>query len=270
MTSAIVGGVAIAVLIAAGYSPCLGRPAERLHARKRSRVGICPSLSQASNVATKSAPWLEPRRSSSRDFSRRTIASGSGESEARFGAQRKQDMENSTAFVQERGRRNHRTRIVGFGEPRASGCSADEYRTLHGRDVDDGSLRVRGSIRKRSVGGRGDRGEVATAAEIGRQIEGSSKVAKEAVDQANSTDQSMARLAVAADKVGSIVKLITAIVEHRVLPGSISGQVALGRLQSPEARGRPVPRIGASRLMTRPNVQAVTTLACRLTLVELE
>lgn len=54
----------------------------------------------------------------------------------------------------------------------------------------------------------------ATAAEIGRQIEGSSKVAKEAVLQANSTDQSMAKLAMAADKVGSIVTLITAIAEQ--------------------------------------------------------
>lgn len=51
----------------------------------------------------------------------------------------------------------------------------------------------------------------ATAAEIGRQIEGSSKVAKDAVDQANETDRSMARLAAAADKVGNIVGLITAI-----------------------------------------------------------
>ena len=51
----------------------------------------------------------------------------------------------------------------------------------------------------------------ATAAEIGRQIEGSSKVARDAVDQANETDRSMARLAAAADKVGNIVGLITAI-----------------------------------------------------------
>jgi methyl-accepting chemotaxis protein len=54
----------------------------------------------------------------------------------------------------------------------------------------------------------------ATAAEIGRQIEGSSKVAKDAVAQATNTDQSMVQLAVAADKVGSIVGMITAIAEQ--------------------------------------------------------
>lgn len=54
----------------------------------------------------------------------------------------------------------------------------------------------------------------ATAAEIGRQIEGSSRVAKDAVAQAASTDQSMTKLAAAADKVGSIVTLITAIAEQ--------------------------------------------------------
>jgi hypothetical protein len=54
----------------------------------------------------------------------------------------------------------------------------------------------------------------ATAAEIGRQIEGSSKVAKDAVAQTTSTDQSMVKLAVAADKVGSIIGMITAIAEQ--------------------------------------------------------
>jgi methyl-accepting chemotaxis protein len=54
----------------------------------------------------------------------------------------------------------------------------------------------------------------ATAAEIGRQIDGASRVARDAVTQATSTDQSMTKLATAADKVGSIVGLITAIAQQ--------------------------------------------------------
>ncbi|NPV23541.1 methyl-accepting chemotaxis protein [Bradyrhizobium aeschynomenes] len=54
----------------------------------------------------------------------------------------------------------------------------------------------------------------ATAAEIGRQIDGASRVAKDAVAQATSTDQSMIKLATAADKVGSIVGMITAIAQQ--------------------------------------------------------
>ncbi|WP_246741438.1 methyl-accepting chemotaxis protein [Bradyrhizobium aeschynomenes] len=54
----------------------------------------------------------------------------------------------------------------------------------------------------------------ATAAEIGRQIDGASRVAKDAVAQATSTDQSMIKLAAAADKVGSIVGMITAIAQQ--------------------------------------------------------
>ncbi|MCA1455994.1 HAMP domain-containing protein [Bradyrhizobium sp. BRP22] len=55
---------------------------------------------------------------------------------------------------------------------------------------------------------------IASAAETGRQVEESAGIARHAVDQARQTDDRMARLASAADRIGSVVQLIATIAQQ--------------------------------------------------------
>jgi len=54
----------------------------------------------------------------------------------------------------------------------------------------------------------------ASVAEIGRQVQESSRIARQAVEQANGTDARMVQLSAAAGRIGDVVKLITAIAEQ--------------------------------------------------------
>jgi methyl-accepting chemotaxis protein len=54
----------------------------------------------------------------------------------------------------------------------------------------------------------------ASVAEIGRQVQGSSRIAGEAVKQAEKTDARITELSQAASRIGDVVKLITAIAEQ--------------------------------------------------------
>ncbi|WP_227818671.1 methyl-accepting chemotaxis protein, partial [Klebsiella aerogenes] len=53
-----------------------------------------------------------------------------------------------------------------------------------------------------------------SVAEIGRQVEESSKIAFEAVKQAELTDTRIAELSLAASRIGDVGKLITAIAQQ--------------------------------------------------------
>ncbi|HLH89364.1 MAG TPA: HAMP domain-containing methyl-accepting chemotaxis protein [Xanthobacteraceae bacterium] len=55
---------------------------------------------------------------------------------------------------------------------------------------------------------------VASVTEIGRQVQDSSRIAGEAVEQAQHTDQRMTKLAQAASRIGDVTKLITTIAEQ--------------------------------------------------------
>jgi len=54
----------------------------------------------------------------------------------------------------------------------------------------------------------------ASVAEIGRQVQESSRIAAEAVTQAQKTDARITALALAADRIGDVTKLITTIAEQ--------------------------------------------------------
>jgi methyl-accepting chemotaxis protein len=54
----------------------------------------------------------------------------------------------------------------------------------------------------------------ASVGEIGRQVQESSHIAQQAVEQAHGTDERMAQLSAAAGRIGDVVKLITAIAEQ--------------------------------------------------------
>src|SRR5260370_8541700 len=54
----------------------------------------------------------------------------------------------------------------------------------------------------------------ASVAEVGRQVQESSKIATEAVEQARQTDIRINELSQAASRIGDVVKLITAIAEQ--------------------------------------------------------
>ena len=55
---------------------------------------------------------------------------------------------------------------------------------------------------------------MASAAEIGRQVDISAGIARDAVDQARQTDERMALLAAAADRIGSVIQLIATIAQQ--------------------------------------------------------
>ncbi|WP_316163225.1 HAMP domain-containing methyl-accepting chemotaxis protein [Bradyrhizobium sp. SZCCHNRI20481] len=55
---------------------------------------------------------------------------------------------------------------------------------------------------------------MASAAEIGRQVDISAAIARDAVDQARQTDERMAMLAAAADRIGSVIQLIATIAQQ--------------------------------------------------------
>src|SRR5262249_57446950 len=58
----------------------------------------------------------------------------------------------------------------------------------------------------------------ASIGEIGRQVQNSSRIASEAVTQAEKTDARVNELSTAASRIGDVVKLITAIAEQTNLP----------------------------------------------------
>ncbi|CCE01415.1 HAMP domain-containing methyl-accepting chemotaxis protein [Bradyrhizobium sp. STM 3809] len=134
--------------------------------------------------------------------------------EARADAQRKQDVEAFTAaFESAIGGIVDRVSSNSLSLEQAASTLANTASTTRELSTTVASASEEASASVQSVAAATEE-MAATAAEIGRQIEGASRVAQNAVAQAASTDQSMAKLAGAADKVGSIVGMITAIAQQ--------------------------------------------------------
>ncbi|MDP3691511.1 methyl-accepting chemotaxis protein [Bradyrhizobium sp.] len=218
MTSGIVGGVAIAVLVAAALMGvfAVSRPIGGMVTCMKALAGGHLSAAIAGlergdeigDMARATQVFKEGLLETTR------LRADQAQAEARAGAQRKQDMENFTAsFEIAVGGIIERVSSSSASLEQAAAALMNTASSTREMSTTVASASEEASASVQSVAAATEE-MAATAAEIGRQIEGSSKVAKDAVDEANSTDQSMARLAVAADKVGSIVTLITAIAEQ--------------------------------------------------------
>ncbi|CAL75917.1 putative methyl-accepting chemotaxis receptor/sensory transducer; putative signal peptide [Bradyrhizobium sp. ORS 278] len=134
--------------------------------------------------------------------------------EARADAQRKQDVDAFTAaFESAIGGIVDRVSSNSLSLEQAASTLANTASTTRELSTTVASASEEASASVQSVAAATEE-MAATAAEIGRQIEGASRVAQSAVAQATSTDQSMTKLAGAADKVGSIVGMITAIAQQ--------------------------------------------------------
>ncbi|WP_244423228.1 methyl-accepting chemotaxis protein [Bradyrhizobium sp. ORS 375] len=134
--------------------------------------------------------------------------------EARAEAQRKQDVEAFTAaFEGAIGGIVDRVSSSSVSLEQAASTLANTASTTRELSTTVASASEEASASVQSVAAATEE-MAATAAEIGRQIDGASRVAQNAVTQATSTDQSMTKLATAADKVGSIVGMITAIAQQ--------------------------------------------------------
>ncbi|WP_257165930.1 methyl-accepting chemotaxis protein [Bradyrhizobium sp. SRS-191] len=136
------------------------------------------------------------------------------EAESRAEAQRQKDIESFTAsFESAIGGIIERVSSSSGGLEQAASSLETTASTTRELSISVASASEQASASVQSVAAATEE-MAATAAEIGRQIEGASRVAREAVAQATSTDESMTKLAAAADKVGSIVGMITAIAQQ--------------------------------------------------------
>lgn len=217
-TSGIVGDVAILVLIAAGLisvfaiSRAIGSMVASMKALSDGQLSAAiPGLHRADEVGDMARATQTFKESL---VETQRLRAEQAEAEARADVQRKRDLEDFTASFES---------IVGGVIERVGSSSAHlehaasalAHTASSTRQLSTGvaAASEQASASVQSVAAATEE-MAATSAEIGRQIEGSSKVARSAVLQATDTGQSMVRLAAAADKVGSIVGLITSIAKQ--------------------------------------------------------
>lgn len=217
-TSAVVGGAAILVLVGAGLMSvfAVSRPIGSMVAAMKalaegdlsvSVVGLdrgdeVGDMARVTQVFKDSL--VETRR----------LRAEQVDTEARSAAERKRDMERfTTSFEEAVGGIIARVSSNSASLEQAASALTDTASSTRELSTTVASASEEASASVQSVAAATEE-MAATAAEIGRQIEGSSKVARDAVSQASTTDQSMIKLAAAADKVGNIVGMITAIAEQ--------------------------------------------------------
>ncbi|WP_234685858.1 methyl-accepting chemotaxis protein [Bradyrhizobium monzae] len=217
-TSAIVGGIAILVLVGAGLMSvfAVSRPIGALVLSMKALadgqlsviIGGVERRDEVGDMARATQVFREGLLETQR------LRADQAKAEARAAAQRKQDMENFTAsFETAVGGIIDRVSSNSASLEQAASALANTASSTRELSTTVASASEEASASVQSVAAASEE-MAATAAEIGRQIEGSSKVAKHAVAQATSTDQSMVKLAGAAEKVGGIVGMITAIAEQ--------------------------------------------------------
>jgi len=218
MTSAIIGGGAILVLIAAGLisvfavSRPIGTMVGSMKALAAGQLSeIIPGLDRTDEVGEMARATQIFKESL---IETRRLRAEQADAEARAAAQRKRDMGDfSASFESTVGGIIERISSSSSSLERAASALANTAAATRQLSTSVASASEEASASVQSVAAATEE-MAATAAEIGRQIEGSSKVARSAVEQATDTDQSMAKLAAAAEKVGSIVGMITAIAEQ--------------------------------------------------------
>ena len=218
LMSGIVGGVAIVVLVGAALMSVfiVSRPISRMVGCMKEIAGGRLSVAVA---GTERADEIGDMARATRVFKdglveTERLRADQAAADARAVVQRRKDMEDFTASFEsavggiiERVSSNSGSLEQAAAALTHTASSTQEMSTTVASASEEASASVQ------SVAAATEE-MAATAAEIGRQIEGSSKIAREAVSQATTTDQSMFKLASAADKVGDIVGMITAIAEQ--------------------------------------------------------
>jgi methyl-accepting chemotaxis protein len=217
-TSAVVGGAAILVLIGAGLmsvfavSRPIGSMVAAMKALAEGNLSVAVVGVDRGDEVGDMARVTHVFKDSLVETHR--LRAEQAETEVRSAAERKREMERfTTSFEEAVGGIIARVSSNSASLEQAATALTDTASSTRELSTTVASASEEASASVQSVAAATEE-MAATAAEIGRQIEGSSKVAREAVSQANATDQSMVRLAAAADKVGGIVVMITAIAEQ--------------------------------------------------------
>ena len=216
--SEIAGGVAIIVLVTAGLISvfAVSRPIGAMVASMKTladgKLSVVISGAERGDEIGDMARAMQVFKESLSETQR--LRSEQAKTEARAAEQRKQEMEKFTAsFESAVGGIIERVSSNSAGLEQAASALANTASATKELSTTVASASEEASASVQSVAAATEE-MAAAAAEIGRQIEGSSNVANEAVAQAGATDRSMVKLAAAADKVGSIVGMITAIAEQ--------------------------------------------------------
>ncbi|MGL9622445.1 methyl-accepting chemotaxis protein [Bradyrhizobium sp. U531] len=217
-TSALVGGAAILVLIGAGLMSvfAVSRPIASMVAAMKELAGGILSVSitgldrgdEVGDMARVTQVFKENLIETQR------LRAEQAEAEARSIAQRKRDMEQfTTSFEDTVGGIISRVSSNSASLEQAASALSNTASSTRELSTTVASASEEASASVQSVAAATEE-MAATAAEIGRQIEESSRITREAVSKASTTDQSMVKLSAAADKVGDIVGMITAIAEQ--------------------------------------------------------
>jgi methyl-accepting chemotaxis protein len=217
-TSVVVGGLAILVLIGAGLmsvfavSRPIGSMVAAMKALAEGDLSVAVAGLDRGDEVGDMARVTQAFKDSLVETQR--LKAEQAETEARSAAERKREMARfTTSFEDAVGGIIARVSSNSASLEQAATALSDTASSTRELSTTVASASEEASASVQSVAAATEE-MAATAAEIGRQIEDSSKVAKDAVSQAASTDQSMVRLAAAADKVGNIVGMITAIAEQ--------------------------------------------------------